>query len=99
MNNVRIQAKIEIVTVDHMNASDIRPEMWFINGFLNEGKQKLKFVYVVNDAETLERFKKEIDSNEIYDMEGNITVKIRAHEFVYINLIKVKDMDGNLMFD
>lgn len=99
MNSVKIRATVEIKKIDHMNASEYRPETWFINGFLNERKQKIKFVYTVNDVDSLNEFTDTIKEDVMYDIKGNMVVKIKSHAFVYINVIQIRDLEGNLIFN
>lgn len=90
MNKLIIDSKIEIVEINK------KEDTFFINGFLAEEKQKIKFIFKTKDENKVFEFEN-LDKDKKYRAIGNIFVKYKKFIYVSVNIQSIEDMNGNVL--
>lgn len=85
-----IDSKIEIVEINK------KDDIFFINGFLVEEKQKIKFIFKTKDESKVFEFEN-LDKDKEYRAIGNIFVKYKKFIYVSVNIQSIEDKNGNVL--
>ena len=84
MNNIMIRGKIEVSDIQK------KDDKFFINGFINEEAQKLKFTYVTIDENEVFKFQN-LCKETLYEVDGDVLVKYKRYNFTSINVHGIRD--------
>lgn len=87
MNKISIDAKVEVMEVNEEKG------FFYINGFLIEEKQKMKFIFKTQEQDNVFKMQN-LDEEKTYHITGDVFVKYKKHVYTSVNVQNIADREN-----